>query len=212
MFPRPIYRQFLALLFAAAALPALAQSAPAATETGARLFVGAGASGYHDDWQGGGIMEGGTVWIDFYPERGPVLLRGLGLEIEGRDISIGPGPTQPNNLREDTAGGGAIYSWRHFHKFVPYGKYMWGHASIDFHTTVPTYNHDTRSLQEGGLGADFYLWHNVWMRAGFEEQFWERLFQSKTNPTQIPGIELKPRGVTVGFSYSFINHRHLRTN
>jgi len=214
MFPRPIHRQFLALLVAAAALPALAQTAPAAIETGARLFVGAGASGYDPDFLVPGHMEGGAIWIDFYPDRGPALLHGLGLEIEGRDISISP-PAQFKNLREDTGGGGAIYSWRHFHRVVPYGKFMWEHASIDFPTSGvrpdgSTYSHDTRSLHEGGVGADIYLFHNVWMRAGVEEQIWQRLFENPANPNTT-GIGMKPRGVTIGFSYSFINHRHLRT-
>jgi len=219
MFLRPIHRLILALLFAAAALPGLAQDAPAAIQTGPRLFVGAGASAYHDDYSGQptsnvsgkGHMEGGTVWLDFYPDRGPAILHGLALEIEGRDISIGPGPTQPNNLREDTGGGGVIYSWRHFPKIVPYGKFMWEHASIDFHSAVLHYNHDTRSLHEGGGGADFYLSHNVWLRAGFEEQVWQRLFETHANPTTT-GIGMKPRGVTIGVSYSFIHHRHLHTS
>jgi len=210
MFLRLSPRQILALLIATAAFPALAQTAPAAIETGARLLVGAGASAYHDDYFSGGHMEGGTFWVDFYPNRGPAILHGVGLELEGRDISIGPQANQPTNLREDTGGGGAIYSYRHFRKFVPYGKFMWEHASIDFHTSNPNYNHDTRSLYAGGLGVDCYVWHNVWFRAGFEEQIWERLFESHTNPSGT-GIGMKPRGVTIGLSYSLFNHQHLHS-
>jgi hypothetical protein len=188
----------------AAALPVSSQTVPAATQSSTRFFLGAGASAYHDDFDGAGHMEGGAFWFDAYPNRGPAFLHGLGFELEGRDISMGPPPSQPSNLREDTAGGGAIYSWRRFHSFNPYGKFMWEHASIDFHVGVPNYNHDTRSLYEGGAGFDLRLVRNVWLRAGFEEQFWQHLFGS--GPL---AMDIRPRGVTLGVSYSF-NHVHLK--
>jgi opacity protein-like surface antigen len=203
----------LAALFLAAAVQVFSQTAPAAIESGLRLVVGAGVSSYNanynynPNYSENYQMEGGTIWVDTYLNRGPALFHGLGLELEGRDISIGRPSTAPSNLREDTAGGGAIYGWRHFRNFTPYGKFLVEQASIDFHTSVPTYNHDTRDLFAGGAGVDYRIGHNIWVRGGYEYEYWQRLFQNHQVSTHT-GILVRPRGVTVGASYSF-NHFHL---
>jgi hypothetical protein len=49
------------------------------------------------------------------------------LEVEARDISLDRGD-KPSNYREDTAGGGPMYTWRHYRNFRPYGKYLIGVA------------------------------------------------------------------------------------
>jgi len=195
----------LAAFFVAAAAQVFSQTSPSAIESPFQLFVGAGFSGYDANYFGDYLMEGGTIWMDVFPNRGPKFLHGLGLEAEARDISFGRPSYAPSNLREDTGGGGAIYSWRHFHNFSPYAKFQWEHASIDFH--YPGYGHDTRDLWAGGVGVDYRVGHNIWVRVGCEEQYWQRLFQDHAVSTPT-GVILRPRGVTIGASYAF-NRLHL---
>jgi hypothetical protein len=175
-------------------------------------MVGAGASAYHDDFYGSGVMEGGAFWVNYYPRVGPDLLRGFGLALEGRDISMNPTSTQPSNLREDTASGGAVYSYSssRLYRFRPYVEFMWGHASIDFHVGVPHYNHDTRSYRSGAGGFEYRAWRNVWLRGEYEEQFWQRMFENPANYTH-SGIKMRPRGASLGVSYSFFNGHHMHT-
>jgi len=177
----------LAALFVAAAAQVFSQTSPSAIQSPSQLFIGAGFSGYDANLYGDYLMEGGTIWIDVFPNRGPNFLHGLGLEAEARDISLGP-PSTPSvlsNLREDTVGGGGIYSWRHFRNFNYAG-----------------YGHDTRDLVAGGIGVDYRVGHNIWVRVGGEQQYWQRLFQNHTVSTPT-GVILRPRGVTVGASYEF---------
>jgi opacity protein-like surface antigen len=196
----------LVAIFLAEAVQVFSQSTPAASRSVWQANVGVGVSGYQDGYYGSGIMEGPTVWIDIYPNHGPNFIHGLGLEIEGRDLSFGRPSTQPSNFREDTGGGGAIYSWRHFRDFSPYGKFLWEQASIDFHTSDPTYNHDNRSLYAAGAGFEYRIWRDVSVRAEYEEQVWQRLFENHALP-YANGLQLKPRGITIGASYSF-KHIH----
>jgi opacity protein-like surface antigen len=191
----------LAAFFVAAAAQVFSQTSPSAIESPFQLFVGAGFSGYDANYFGDYLMEGGTIWMDVFPNRGPKILHGFGLEAEGRDISLGRPSFAPSNLREDTGGGGVIYKWRHFHNFSPYAKLQWEHASIDFQFP-PDYNHDTRDLWAGGVGVDYRVGRNIWVRVGGEQQYWERLFQNHEISTPT-GIILRPRGFTVGASYEF---------
>jgi opacity protein-like surface antigen len=198
----------LAALFLAAAVQGYPQTAPAGREGASRLFVGGGVSGYNANFYGDYLIEGATIWIDFYPNVGPKFLRGLGIEAEGRDICFGRPSDQPSNLAEQTGGGGAIYSWRHFHNFAPYAKFQWEHANIDFDLGIPNYGHDTRDLYAGGVGVDYRISRYVWVRAGYEQQFWQRLFQNHAVSTPT-GIVLKPQGVTIGAEYNVhLRHRH----
>lgn len=204
----------LAALFLASATQGYPQTVPAAYESPSRLSVGLGVCGYNDAFHTpgtlpypAGIMEGAAIWLDFYPNRGPAFLRGLGVEAEGRDIEFGRPSDQPSNLREDTGGGGAIYSWRHYRKFTPYAKYTWEQGSVDF-KGVPGYNHDDRYLRAFGGGVDYRISPNIWARADYEEQSWQRLFVNY-KVTPITWFILKPRGVTVGVSYNVhFRHRH----
>jgi opacity protein-like surface antigen len=206
----------LVAIFLAAAEQVFSQAAPAASRGVWQANIGAGVSVFHDDYSGptptggaysgAGLMEGPTVWLDIYPNCGPNFIHGLGLEVEGRDLSFGRPSTQPSNFREDTGGGGAIYSWRHFRDFSPYGKFLWEQASIDFHTSDPNYNHDNRSLFAAGAGFEYLIWRDVSVRAEYEEQVWQRLFEDHSLP-YANGLQLKPRGITIGASYAF-KHVH----
>lgn len=203
----------LAALFATAATPAIAQVAPSAESGGLPIVAGAGASSFNMDWGQDRfgrqrIMEGVTVWFDWNLTRlpGPALLRGLGVELEGRDINFGLPASLSNaalrdngtNLRHDTGLGGVIYTWRRFRAVHPYGKALAGLGSIDFPPlpySPPTYRHDDRTITAFGAGADIHTWQNVWLRADWEYQSWPNLFGS-SNP-------LTPTGITIGAVYDF---------
>lgn len=201
-------RFILAALFLVAAAQVFPQTAPTAFEGPSRIFVGGGVSGYNANFFGNYIMEGATAWIDIYPNLGPKFLHGLGIEAEGRDICFGRPADQPSNLAEQTGGGGAIYSWRHFPKFSPYAKFQWEHANIDFDFGIPNYGHDTRDLYAGGVGVDYRIKRDIWLRAGYEEQYWQRLFQNHKVSTPT-GIILRPNGVTIGAAYAVhLRRRH----
>jgi opacity protein-like surface antigen len=198
----------LAALFLAAAVQVFPQTAPSASQSAWLVNVGGGVSSYDANFFGNYQMEGATIWVDVFPNRGPAFLHGFGLEAEARDISFGRPANQSSNLREDTGGGGAIYSWRHFRNFSPYAKFQWEHGSVDFHLGVPNYNHDTRDLWAGGAGVDYRLGHNILVRAGYEQQYWQWLFHDPSVSGHT-GLLLKPSGVTVGAAYSF-DHLHFR--
>jgi len=95
----------LALLFVCAAYSALAQTVPAAKEERIPFAIGADISGFNPDWGQGRIMSE-TVWIDYTPTRVPSFLRGIGLELEARDLNFGRTLTVPPLMVEESAGVG----------------------------------------------------------------------------------------------------------
>jgi len=203
----------LTALLALAALPGFGQVVPSAEAGGLPLQVGAGVSGFNIDWghDSFGVtryMEGATLWIDWNLTRlpGPGLLRGLGIELEGRDINYGLPASLSNaelhdtgtNMRQDTGLGGVIYTVRRFRKVRPYGKALAGLGSIDFPplpASPPTYRHDNRTITAFGVGADIHAWRSLWMRADWEYQFWPGLFGSSH--------DLTPTGITIGAVWDF---------
>jgi hypothetical protein len=203
----------LAALLVAGAFPVAAQVAPSAVSGGWPIVAGVGVSGFNMDWGHDRFgrpryMEGITGWFDWNLTRlpGPGFLRGLGVEIEGRDIDFGLPASLSDarvgdtgtNLRHDTGLGGVIYTWRRYRKVHPYGKAMAGLGSIDFPplpASPPTYRHDSRSITAFGGGADIRAGRNVWLRADWEYQFWPGLFGSP-HP-------LTPTGITIGAVYDF---------
>jgi opacity protein-like surface antigen len=183
--------------------PAFSQVVPAAYKGGRLpLSIGIGPSSYDVDW-GHGRMYGGTIWADWYPAQLPQILHGLGIEVEARDISLhqncsSPGFCPQKNMRQDTAGGGPIFTWRHYRDFHPYAKFMIEDGSVDFYP-LPGYSHDTRTLFAFGGGFEYRIFHQIWARADYEYQNWGTLL----------GNTLNPQGVTVGVAYDF-SHSHLR--
>jgi opacity protein-like surface antigen len=180
----------LLALLAAAAVPALSQVVAEANEGGIPLSIGVGYSNFASDWSG--RLAGPTLWIDWNPYGGPSFLRGFGIEAEGRDLNYertgGVG-----NLRQDTAEGGLLYTWRRHRNFHPYGKFLVGYGSIDFTLhNDPYYHHDSRTLLAPGGGVEFRAWRNVWVRGDYEYQFWRDFFNHHA---------LNPQGPTIGISY-----------
>jgi hypothetical protein len=174
-------------------VPAFSQVAPAyETKGGWPISLGIGPSSYNVDL-GHDRMLGGTIWVDFYPEKLPHILRGLGVEGEARVISLNGSSTPPSVQRQETVGAGPIYAWHHFHNFHPYFKYLIAYGSMDFNIGSPTYTHDTRTLSAPGGGFEYRFYRQFWARADYEYQTWQTLF----------GKTFRPQGFTVGVAYDF---------
>jgi hypothetical protein len=208
----------LAALIVVLASSLAAQVAPSAESGGWPIVAGVGVSGFNMDWghdQFGRTryMEGITGWLDWNLTRlpGPSVFKGLGVELEGRDINFGLPASLSNarvgdmgtNLRHDTGLGGVIYTWRGYRKIHPYAKALAGVGSIDFpplSASPAWYRHDTRTITAFGGGTDFRAWRHVWVRADFEYQLWPDLFGSPN--------ALTPFGVTIGAVYDFKGTHH----
>ena len=184
-------KKTLGALFLAAAIPVLSQIAPSASEGELPLTIGIGYSNYYTDWSG--RIAGPTLWADWNFNHGPSFLRGFGIEVEARDLNFERTGSVPQ-LRLDTAEGGAIYTFRHFRNFHPYGKFLMGFGSIDFNVNSPGYSHDTRTVYAPGGGIEYRVWRGVWLRGDYEYQFWTDLFHHHA---------LNPNGFTIGPSYEF---------
>jgi opacity protein-like surface antigen len=182
-------------------VPATTANQPAATAKQPVWALGAGLSGYHPIVQTGHLL-GGTLWIDYSPNWVPSFLQGIGLEAEARDLNYGRASTVSPNLREDTAEGGVIYSWPHYRKLHPYGKFLMGYGNVD-QMVYGARHHDSRTLAIWGGGVDYKVSRNIWVRADYEHQEWP-----DTAYRDVHGISTayEPRycdGLTIGALYHF---------
>jgi hypothetical protein len=185
-----------AALLVAAVLPVYSQVTPAASQGKVPIVIGAGFSDFLLDWGPGKRMEGISAWVDWYPNRMPTVLNGLGFEAAGHDINYGL-PAGFSRMRQDTAEVGPMYAWNHFRNFRPYVKYLAGIGSIDFPQPSPPppyYTHDTFWIVSPGAGVEYRAWRHVWIRGDYEYQYWHDFFGPH---------DLNPNGVTVGASYDF---------
>jgi opacity protein-like surface antigen len=188
----------VSLLFSAV-YPSFSQVVPAAYE-GMRLplTAGLGLSSFSPDWLSGRLM-GGTLWIDYNPTWVPQRLYGIGLEVEGRDLRFNRSSSQPSDLREDTAGGGVIYTWRRYRQIRPYGKFLMGLGNVDYLTGKGARYNTGRTVTFAGGGLEYDAFRRFWVRADYEYQWWPDFFNVNTpNPGK-----LDPQGITVGVSYHF---------
>ncbi len=181
-----------AAMFVAAVFPTYCQVAPTARQGSVPIVVGAAFSDFRLDWGPGSKTEGISAWVDWYPNRMPGVLNGLGIEAEGHDINYGR-PAGITKMRQDTGEGGAIYAWNRFRNFRPYAKYLVGIGSIDF-PPVGTYSHDTFTVFSPGGGVEYRAWRHIWIRGDYEYQFWHHTFGPH---------DLNPNGFTIGASYDF---------
>ena len=191
-----IPRLVFTALFILAVFPVYSQVGPSANQGILPLTVGVGYSGFNPSYNGG-ILMGGTLWIDFTPPKLPQILRGIAIEAEGRDISLNRSALQVN-LREDVASGGVIYSWRNFRNFSPYGKFLMGFGNIDYMSTPTKRGHDSRTVTTLGGGVEYRAYRNVWVRGDYEYQIWPDFWKNT-----VPAGSLTPQGFTVGASYDF---------
>jgi opacity protein-like surface antigen len=191
----------LAVSFILSALSAHSQTIAPYQAKGFPIVVGVGPSSFDPDW-GNGRMWGGAAWADWYPRSLRPGLQGLGIEVEVRDISLDkhlqPGNADPQrsgqaNTKEDTAGGGIIYNWRHFRRVQPYAKFIVSEGSVDFISSSLTYSHDTRMVMAPGGGLEYRMFGPLWARVDYEYQDWGTLLHET----------LTPSGFTFGVSYDF---------
>ena len=118
-------------------------------------------------------MIGGTVWADWYPHaiESFAHVRGLGVEMEARDISLDQNLPTQKNMRQDTAGGGLIFNWHLTKRFHPYFKGLLEDGSVDFY---PTAGILPRHASAGRFGRRFeYRFLGPFkVRADYEYQYW----------------------------------------
>jgi len=175
------------------------QAVPAATESSAPLAIGGGVSSYTVDWGPGRKEDGATVWIDWEPNQLPSLLRGIGIEAEGRDISFDRNPNLPSNYRQAAVGAGPIYTFRHFRNVHPYIKYVVDIGDLDWNPS-PDPQRTIVAVQAPGFGLELRVFRGVWVRGDYEYQFWKDVVPNKDR-------YLNPHGLTVGVMYDF-RRRH----
>ena len=159
------------------------------------IELGFGGSDYNMDWgkdqYGGQHREDGiTAWINTDIPLLSRAIKGLALEIEGRDLNYSH-PTGLSRLRMDTILGGATYTWRSSLPIRPYAKFLAGMGSLDFPPSG-TYSHDTRAVTAPGLGIEAKIHGPFWVRADYEYQFWRKLFGPNT---------LNPNGFSFGVEF-----------
>jgi opacity protein-like surface antigen len=191
----------LAVFFVCATYSAVSQAVPAATEGKSPWAIGAGVSGYNSDFENGQLL-GGTLWIDYALTKVPSLLQGLAVEAEARDLNYGRWGTEQSNLRQDTAGGGLIYSWHHFNKFRPYAKLVEEFGNTDYGMNTAMRYNATRNFLAGGGGVEYRVMRHLWVRADYEYQSWRDFFKYT-----VPAGRMNPQGVTVGAVYHFTRPR-----
>lgn len=157
--------------------------------------LGFGGSDFNLDWgkdQYGSQrrMDGITAWVNTDV---PVLshfLKGLAVEIEGRDLNYSH-PVYLSRMRHDTILGGATYTWRSSLPIRPYAKFLAGMGSIDF-PPIGTYSHDTRAVTAPGAGVEARIHGPFWVRGDYEYQFWRKIFGPNT---------LNPNGFSFGVEF-----------
>ena len=184
-------------LVAASASSSVAQSLYAAQERHLPIAIGSGLANfdldYGKDRGGERRMQGITSWLDWSPPNVPSFLKGVGLEIEGRDINFGR-PSSLHRMRQDTIAGGVVYNWPRYRFVQPHFQYLLGMGSIDFPSRNPRYTHDTRAIQAPGAGLEVAVSHNVKVRCAYEYQFWPHIFGPRA---------LNPNGFTLGTAFDF---------
>ena len=127
----PTFKLAFIAVLVTTVMPLHSQVAPAAIQGGVPIVIGGGFSDYSIDWGPGKRMDGYSAWVDYYPNRLPSVLNGLGVEAVGHAIDFDRPEIIPK-MRQDTALGGPIYSWNRYRHFRPYVKFLYGVGSIDF--------------------------------------------------------------------------------
>jgi len=194
---RPYVGLAFTALFVCSTYSAIAQAVPAATEAESPWAIGAGLSRYNPDY-GHEHLLGGTLWIDYKLTSVPSFLQGVAIEVEARDLNYGHRSPKQSNLRQDTAGGGVIYSWSHFSRFRPYAKLLAEYGNTDYGEKHGPRGHDSRNFLGEGGGIEYRVIPRLWVRADYEHQSWPDFFKATK-----PAGRLDSQGFTVGAVYHF---------
>jgi hypothetical protein len=197
----------LAALLLMASPAMFSQVAPDATDGRLQQWsVGAGLSDYNPDL-GRGRMLGGTLWVDYTLNFVPKTLRGIGIELESRDISLNRSPLTLM-LREDTAGLGGTYTWPHSRNFRPYMKVIAGLGNADYLVGVAQTQryHQSRTVINMGGGFEVKVYQRLWTRVDYEYQAFTDFFVGNS-AQHSNGAPLDPQGFTLGVIYH-VGHVH----
>jgi hypothetical protein len=196
----------LAVFFVSASSTAVSQAVWAGNRGGTWFSAGAGVSFFDPDYSysgpayGRGEMLGPTVWVDCYPQPLWHYLSGFGFEVEMRDITFHRSPSQPSNLREVTAGGGVLYTWLHFARIHPYGKFLVEQGNAEYESPAGQRLHANRPITAEGGGVEYKVSRHIWARADFEYQRWLGFFYTLPGA---PAPSMSPEGFTIGAVYHF---------
>ena len=197
----------VAIFFLMASLPLFSQVMESAKGGGMQQWnIGTGFSYFNPDY-GQFHLAGGTLWLDETPAMMPQFLRGLSLDFEARDLSLGRAPREPI-IRVDTAGGGAIYRLTHFSKIRPYGKFTASLGNIDYMTSATHRFNQSRTVIGMGGGVEIRAYRAVWVRADYEYQDWPNFWVTRASGYRT-GAALDPAGFTLGAIYHFGRDRRV---
>ena len=190
---KPTFKLIFAALLVAAVLPLHSQVSPAATQGGMPSSLARDSPITVSIGDPAKEWKESSAWADWFPDRLPAALNGLGIEAEGHDIDFGR-PAGIPRMRQDTGLGGLIYTWNRYRNFRPYIKYLAGVGSIDFavtreHTPMTRFR-SFRPAEE----SEYHAWRHIWIRGDYEYQFWHDVFGPH---------DLTPTGFTIGASYDF---------
>jgi opacity protein-like surface antigen len=190
-----------AIFFLTASIPLLPQTAPDATLGGLpQLRLGGGISYFNPDY-GHGRIYGETLWIDYALYNLPKDIRGVGLEFEARDISLGRPATTPV-LRIDSASAGPTYTWRRNGRIAPYAKLIFGLGNADYYVSGNRRYNQSRTLTTMGGGLEMRVAGRISVRLDYEYQYFPDFFISNH------GAPLDPQGFTLGAVYHFGRAHH----
>ena len=190
------FKFLVSFFFFAAVSPLLCQVRPAVSGGMSSISVGSAFAVYNVDL-GPNRMDGVTVWSDWQPGFVPPPFRGIGLELEVRDINMNSSPTAPSVYRMETFGGGPMYTWNRYPRIRPYAKFIMSYGEIDWSNPNPLFRHETRTVYAPGGGFDAHVYRHIWFRADYEYQFWANI--AGTPDT------INPHGFNFGVSYH-LNH------
>jgi len=187
----------------AALAPSSAQTVPAAAgpfQHNYPFTIGSGISNLDVDWAKS-RMVGYSIWVDWRPGALPKILDGLGVEVEGRDLDFDRPAQLPPGFRQDTLGGGPIYTYYHFSRIRPYGKFLIDYGRLNYGYGQIA----TATVYAPALGFEYRAIKRLWVRADYEYQVWPNVLNGL-----IPGYNgksLDPQGFTLGVSYDFRRFR-----
>jgi Outer membrane protein beta-barrel domain len=156
-----------------------AQASPTATRLG-DLKIGGGYSNANTDYVPERV-SGGTAYVDFD------FRPHIGIEGEFHYVKH-----NPSNIYEKSYQVGGRY-FRTYHKFVPYGKLMYGRGVFNFADFGVTTANLAYNMLVGGVGVDYKALPWLYVRGDFEYQRW----------FGFPPNGLTPTIVTIGAAYHF---------
>jgi opacity protein-like surface antigen len=192
-------KAILVALTLTAAIPAVSQVVPSATQGGLPLRVGGGFSDYQTH-VGPDSMLGGALWVDCTPTALPRFLNGLGVEGEARYVTVGEnaktGAGSTGFFRLGTLGGGPTYTVRRWGKVRPYFKFIvnYGVNQMNFPYRGAIFRRETEAAYAAGGGAEYHLFGHLWARGDYEYQMWPNTL---LNSNWI----LDPSGFTAGATW-----------